>query len=401
MDPASILHADLDAFYASVEQRDNPELKGRPVIVGTGVVLAASYEAKARGIYTPMNGRDARRICPDAVVVPPRMEAYSEASRRVYEIFNDTAPVVEGISIDEAFLDVKGMEHISGTPREIAATLRQRVLKEAGLPISVGVARTKFLAKVASGASKPDGLLVVEPDAEVAFLHPLPIEALWGVGKVTTAKLNEIGIRTVGDVARTSQVRLAPLIGESAAAHLLDLANGRDPRPVEPRERRKSIGAQSAFQRGSRDSDQVDSLAAALVDRTARRLRKAGRATRTVSVGFRFGDFTRASRARTLPFPTDETEVILAAVRELLEASREEIHEKDLTLIGISLGNLRGADTVQMALPIGGEAAPASDGNAALDKAMDDVRSLFGDDVIKRASMIDADQGVPVPTLPD
>jgi DNA polymerase-4 len=396
----SILHADLDAFYASVEQRDDPSLRGRPVIVGTGVVLAASYEAKARGIYTTMNGREARRACPDAAVVPPRMEAYSKASKAVYEIFNDTAPVVEGISIDEAFLEVGGMEHISGSPPEIAATLRRRVLAEAGLPISVGVARTKFLAKVASGAAKPDGLLVVDSDRETAFLHPLPIEALWGVGKVTTSKLNGVGIRTVGDVARTSRVRLAAVIGESAADHLLNLASGHDPRPVQPRERRKSIGAQSAFPRGSRDRDQVDSLAAALVDRTARRLRAAERACRTVSIGLRFDDFSRASRARTLPFPTDQTETILAAVKELFDASREEITQKGLTLIGISLGNLERADTVQMELPLGERQSTGVEGSA-LDQAVDDVRSRFGEGVIKRASMIDADQGTAVPTLPD
>ncbi len=401
MTAASILHADLDAFYASVEQRDDPNLRGRPVIVGTGVVLAASYEAKARGIYTTMNGRDARRVCPDAAVVPPRMEAYSEASKAVYEIFNDTAPVVEGISIDEAFLEVGGMEHISGTPEQIAAKLRSRVLAEAGLPISVGVARTKFLAKVASGASKPDGLLVVEPGQEAAFLHPLPIEALWGVGRVTTGKLNGLGIRTVGDVARTSRVRLAAAIGNSAADHLLDLAQGRDPRQVAPRERRKSIGAQSAFRRGSRDANQVDSLAAALVDRTARRLRAAGRACRTVSVGLRFGDFSRATRARTLSFPTDDTETIRSAVRDLFEASREEIEEKELTLIGISLGNLEQADTVQMELPLERASGRPDHDRAALDQAVDDVRSKFGEGVIKRASMIDADQGVPVPTLED
>ena len=401
MTAASILHADLDAFYASVEQRDDPNLRGRPVIVGTGVVLAASYEAKARGIYTTMNGRDARRVCPDAAVVPPRMEAYSEASKAVYEIFYDTAPVVEGISIDEAFLEVGGMEHISGTPEQIAAKLRSRVLAEAGLPISVGVARTKFLAKVASGASKPDGLLVVEPGQEAAFLHPLPIEALWGVGRVTTGKLNGLGIRTVGDVARTSRVRLAAAIGNSAADHLLDLAQGRDPRQVAPRERRKSIGAQSAFRRGSRDANQVDSLAAALVDRTARRLRAAGRACRTVSVGLRFGDFSRATRARTLSFPTDDTETIRSTVRDLFEASREEIEEKELTLIGISLGNLEQADTVQMELPLERASGRPDHDRAALDQAVDDVRSKFGEGVIKRASMIDADQGVPVPTLED
>jgi len=396
---ASILHADLDAFYASVEQRDDPSLRGRPVIVGTGVVLACSYEAKARGVYTTLNGAAARRICPEAVVVPPRMEAYSKASKAVYEIFNDTAPVVEGLSIDEAFLEVGGMEHISGTPPEIAATLRRRVLEEVGLPISVGVARTKFLAKVASGACKPDGLLVVAPDREEAFLHPLPIEALWGVGKVTTAKLNDMGILTVGDVARTSRVRLAATVGESAAEGLLDLAHNRDPRRVQPRERRKSIGAQSAFPRGSRSPEQVDSLAAALVDRTSRRLREAGRACRTVSIGLRFGDFSRATRSRTLAYPTDETAAILAAVRELFEASGEEIAEKDLTLIGVSLGNLERADTVQMELPLDSERADRD--RAALDQAVDDVRSRFGEGVIKRASMIDADQGVPVPTLPD
>ncbi len=401
MTAASILHADLDAFYASVEQRDNPKLRGRPVIVGSGVVLASSYEARAVGIYTTMSGRDARRICPEAVFVSPRMEAYSEASKTVYEIFNDTAPVVEGISIDEAFLDVTGMEHIAGSPAEIAAGLRRRVLEEAKLPISVGVARTKFLAKVASGAAKPDGLLVVEPDAEVDFLHPLPIQALWGVGKVTTRKLNEMGIRKVGDLASTSRVILASAVGESSADHLLDLANGRDPRRVKPRERRKSIGAQSAFPRGSRSGDQIDSLAAALVDRTSKRLREAGRACRTVTISMRFGDFSRSTRAHSLPFPTDSTESILAAVRDLIDQSRPRIEEKELTLIGVSLGNLARADTVQMELPIGEQEERGGRDQAALDQAVDVVRSRFGDGVIKRASMIDADQGVPVPTLPD
>lgn len=398
---ASILHADLDAFYASVEQRDDPNLRGRPVVVGSGVVLASSYEARALGIYTTMSGQDARRACPEAVFVSPRMDAYSKASRAVYEIFNDTAPVVEGISIDEAFLDVAGMEHIAGSPAEIAVRLRRRVLEETELPISVGVARTKFLAKVASDAAKPDGLLVVEPDREVEFLHPLPIQALWGVGKVTTRKLNEMGIRKVGDLASTSRVILASAVGESSADHLLDLANGRDPRRVQPRERRKSIGAQSAFPRGSRNGDQIDSLAAALVDRTARRLREAGRACRTVTLSMRFGDFTRSTRAHTLPFPTDSTESIVAAVRELIEESRARIAEKELTLIGVSLGNLTRADTVQMELPLSGQEDAGGRDLAALDQAVDVVRSRFGEGVIKRASMIDADQGVPVPTLPD
>src|ERR1700746_2272516 len=197
----ALLHPDLDSFYASVEQRDNPRLRGRPLIVGAGVVLAASYEAKARGIRTAMGGARARSLCPEAVVVPPRMSAYSEASKAVFAVFEDTAPVVEGLSIDEAFLDVRGLDRISGTPEAIAVGFRRAVAERVGLPITVGVARTKFLAKVASAVAKPDGLLVVAPERELEFLHPLPIEALWGVGRVTSGKLRERGITTVAQVA--------------------------------------------------------------------------------------------------------------------------------------------------------------------------------------------------------
>src|SRR5438270_2021578 len=210
---ARILHADLDSFYASVEQRDNPRLRRRPVIVGGGVVLAASYEAKARGVKTAMGGAQARRLCPDAVVVPPRMSAYSEASKAVFAVFEQTAPVVEALSIDEAFLDVRGLERISGTPVEIARSLRREVRLQVGLPITVGVARTKFLAKVASAVAKPDGLLVVEPERELDFLHPLPVERLWGVGRVTAAKLHERGLDTVGEVARLPQATLVSMLG--------------------------------------------------------------------------------------------------------------------------------------------------------------------------------------------
>jgi nucleotidyltransferase/DNA polymerase involved in DNA repair len=215
---ANILHADLDAFYASVEQRDDPRLRGRPVIVGGGVVLAASYEAKAYGVRTAMGGGTARRLCPQAIVVPPRMSAYSEASKAVFAVFRDTTPLVEGLSIDEAFLDVRGLRRISGTPREIAVRLRRRVLEQIGLPITVGVARTKFLAKVASGVAKPDGLLVVPPDGELAFLHPLPVERLWGVGPVTAEKLRLRGIRTVGQVAQLAESTLVSLLGRAATA---------------------------------------------------------------------------------------------------------------------------------------------------------------------------------------
>ena len=242
MDAATILHADLDAFFASVEQRDDPRLRGRPVIVGSWVVLAASYEAKACGVRTAMSGSQARRLCPQAIVVDPRFSAYSEASKAVYRVFDDTTPLVEGLSIDEAFLDVRGMERIAGTPAEMAARLRQDVLRRVGLPISVGVARTKFLAKVASAVSKPNGLLVVPPGGELAFLHPLPVERLWGVGDVTSRKLHRVGIATVGQVAEVSEDSLIALLGRASGRHLHALAHNRDPRAVQVGRRRGRSG---------------------------------------------------------------------------------------------------------------------------------------------------------------
>ena len=244
---ATILHADLDAFFASVEQRDDPRLRGRPVIVGGGVVLAASYEAKAFGIRTAMGGRQARRLCPHAIVVKPRFSAYVEASKAVFEVFEDTTPLVEGLSIDEAFLDVRGMSRLAGTPTEIAVRLRRDVLERVGLPITVGVAGTKFLAKVASGVAKPDGLLVVPRGSELAFLHPLEVERLWGVGPVTAAKLRDRGYRTVGDVAQLAEGALVAMLGRASGRHLHALAHNLDPRPVHVGRRRGSIGSQRAL----------------------------------------------------------------------------------------------------------------------------------------------------------
>jgi DNA polymerase-4 len=252
MTEATILHADLDAFYASVEQRDDPRLRGRPVIVGAGVVLAASYEAKAYGVHTAMGGARARRLCPGAVVVEPRMSAYAEASKAVYRVFEDTTPLVEGLSIDEAFLDVRGLRRLSGTPAEIALRLRREVRERVGLPITVGVARTKFLAKVASGVAKPNGLLVVPPDDELGFLHPLPVERLWGVGSVTAGKLHDLGITTVGEVARFAEGALVSILGRASGRHLHALAHNRDPRPVQVGRRRGSIGSQLALGRSPR-----------------------------------------------------------------------------------------------------------------------------------------------------
>ncbi|MGB0098445.1 MAG: DNA polymerase IV, partial [Solirubrobacteraceae bacterium] len=262
MADATILHADLDAFYASVEQRDDSRLRGRPVIVGAGVVLAASYEAKAFGVRTAMGVARARAVCPRAVVVPPRMSAYSEASRAVFKVFEQTAPLVEGLSIDEAFLDVRGLGRILGTPYEIAVRLRVQIRELVGLPITVGVARTKFLAKVASGVAKPDGLLVVPPDNELGFLHPLPVERLWGVGRVTAKKLRDRGLSTVGEVAALTETTLVSMLGRVSGRHLHALAHNRDPRPVQRRRRRRSIGAQRAL--GSRPRSQAE-LATALI----------------------------------------------------------------------------------------------------------------------------------------
>ena len=392
---ANILHADLDAFYASVEQRDDPALRGRPVIVGGGVVLAASYEAKACGVRTAMGGSQALRLCPQAIVVPPRMSAYAEASRRVFAVFADTTPLVEGISIDEAFLDVGGLAKIAGTPLEIAVRLRTRVLAEAGLAITVGVARTKFLAKVASGVAKPDGLLLVPPEAELEFLYPLPVERLWGVGQVTADKLRQRGIRTVREVADLPETALTAMLGRASGRHLFALAHGHDPRPVQVGRRRRSIGAQRALGQSHRTMAEVDSYLTALVDRVARRLRTADRQCRTVVLRLRFDDFSRATRSHTLPSPTDSTAVIVAAARTLLRANAELIRERGLTLIGISLANLDNAESFQLELPF--KDTPSLD----LDRAMDGIRARFGTGSLTRAAMLGRDPGIAVPLLPD
>jgi len=392
---ASILHADLDAFFASVEQRDDPRLRGRPVIVGGGVVLAASYEAKAYGVRTAMNARQARGLCPGAVVVTPRMSAYSEASKAVYRVFEDTSPVVEGLSIDEAFLDVRGLEHISGTPVEIARRLRRNVLERVGLPITVGVARTKFLAKVASQVAKPDGLLFVPPDRELAFLHPLPVERLWGVGAVTAQKLHARGITTVGQVARLEEATLVTMLGRASGRHLHALAHNRDPRPVQPGRRRGSIGAQRALGRSPKSLADVDAALLALTDRVTRRMRAAGRTGRTVVLRLRFADFSRATRSHTLLQATYQTDPILATARGLLAASMPLIEQRGLTLIGVSVAHLDSDDALQLALPLDGC------DRAALDTALDEIRERFGTSAVTRGILVGRHPGLTMPLLPD
>ncbi len=389
------LHADLDSFYASVEQRDDPRLRGRPVAVGGGVVLAASYEAKAFGVRTAMGGGRARRLCPGLVVVPPRMAAYTEASRAVFEVFHDTTPLVEGLSIDEAFLDVGGLLRLSGRPSQIAARLRRDVRERVGLPITVGVARTKFLAKVASAVGKPDGLLVVPVDGELAFLHPLPVERLWGVGPVTATKLHDRGIRTVADVAGLAEETLVSILGPAAGRHLHALAHNRDPRPVEVGRRRRSVGSQCALGRGSTSLEELDATLVALVDRVSRRLRAGRRIARTVVLRLRFGDYSRATRSHTLPEATAHTTTVLAAARALLAAAVPLIETQGITLLGIALANLTDERPVQLMLPFDRHSG------TALDTTLDHVRDRFGTTAVTRAVLLGRRTDLEVPLLPD
>jgi len=394
---ANILHADLDSFFASVEQRDNPRLLGRPVIVGAGVVLAASYEAKAFGIKTAMPGRKARELCPEAIVVSPRFDAYTAASREVFKVFDDTAPVVEGLSIDEAFIDVRGMRRIAGAPVEIAARLRERVRDEIGLPITVGVARTKFLAKVASGVAKPDGLLLVEPSRELEFLHPLPVEKLWGVGVKTADKLHARGITTVGEVAAISELALVGMLGRASGRQLHALSNGRDARRVTVGVRRRSIGGQWAIGRRGvpKTAEQLDETLVALIDRITRRLRAARRVARTVILRLRFDDFSRATRSTTIAQASAESRVLLAAARELMEAAQPTIAARGCTLVGLSLTNLEDVDAVQLAFAVDRVRT------LALDEAVDEVRSKFGSGLLTRGVLLGRDSGIEMPLLPN
>jgi DNA polymerase-4 len=380
---AAILHADLDAFFASVAQRDEPGLRGRPVIVGSGVVLAASYEARAYGVHSAMGGRRARRLCPHAVVVEPRFSTYLEASRAVFRLFEHAAPAVEGLSIDEAFLDVRGLERIGGTPEEIADRLRRDVRERVGLPLTVGVARTKSLAKVASAVAKPDGLLVVAPESELAFLHPLAVERLWGVGPATAETLHGVGITKVGELAALSEAALVTILGRALGGHLHALAWARDPRPVRAGRGRRSFGSQHAFRGNAETPDALDAVVAGLVDRVTRRMRTAGRVGRTVSLRVRYGDFSRASRSRTMPTATAATRTILAIARALLATAMPTIARRGVTLLGVTVANLeRHGAGVQLELPV-------DRAGGGLDAALDELRHRFGPGSVTRAALLD------------
>ena len=391
---ATILHADLDAFFAAVEQRDHPELRGKPVLVGGGVVLAASYEAKAYGVSTAMGVRRALALCPRAIVVRPRMSAYSEASKAVYRVFDDTTPLVEGLSIDEAFLDVRGMRRLAGTPRDIAERLRRDVRERVGLPITVGIARTKFLAKVASAVAKPDGLLAVPPEGELEFLHPLPVERLWGVGQVTARRLHDAGITTVRQVAELPETALVMLLGRAVGRHLHALAHNRDPRRCRHAGAVGSMGAQRALGWRSKTLAEVDTSLVALVERVTRRMRAADRLGRTVVLRLRFDDSSRATRSHTLPYATANTQTILAAARQLLAVAVPLIERQGITLVGISISNLDNGRG-QLMLPLD------ESWSDALDASLDEVRLRFGPEAITRAVLLGRPGGVAMPLLPD
>jgi DNA polymerase-4 len=322
------------------------------------------------------------------------MSAYSEASKAVYRVFDDTTPLVEAMSIDEAFLDVRGLRRLSGTPVEIAVRLRRDVLERVGLPITVGVARTKFLAKVASGVAKPDGLLVVPPGRELDFLHPLPVERLWGVGPVTADRLRDRGLRTVGEVALLPEPALVALLGRASGRHLHALAHNRDPRPVQARRRRRSMGAQRALGRLPTSLRELDASLVALVDRVTRRMRTAGRVGRTVVLRLRFDDYSRATRSQTLPGPTAHTQAILAVARELMVTAAPLIERRGITLVGVAVTNLDDADAAQLTLPVDRR-------GDALDSALDTVRDRFGTRAVTRAVLLGRDSRPAVPLLPD
>jgi DNA polymerase IV len=386
MEP-TILHADLDAFYASVEQLLDPKLRGIPMAVGGGVILAASYEARAYGIRAPMPIGEARKLCPMLKVVEGHFSRYMDFSEQVMSIIDDFTPVVEQISVDEAFLDVLGTTHIFGDPSEIGRRLRSRVREEVGLPISIGVASTKFLAKIASARAKPDGLVVVDPAVELDFLHALPVESMWGVGPVTARRLRSMGIFDIGQLASVPEGVLGNSLGSVSGSSLFALANNRDPRPVLRGRRAGSVGSQQALGRGLYQLSDMETVVGNLADRVGRRLRRKGRAGTTVTVRLRFPGPRRITRSRTLRWPTASTRAIATVAGALLaHGTRGEI--EPVTLIGISVSNLQTDQFIQMELGFdwGDLTNPGSlmgAREAALDDRVDAIRERFGNNALQ------------------
>ncbi|MFL5048049.1 MAG: DNA polymerase IV [Xanthobacteraceae bacterium] len=392
---ATILHADLDAFYASVEQMLDPALHGRPIAVGGGVVLAASYEAKAFGVRSGMAGRRARELCPQLIFVNGHFNDYQRLGDAAMQVMGDFTPLIERISIDEAFADVAGSIHLFGPPAEIAQEIRRRVRAELGLPISVGVARTKHLAKIASQVAKPDGLVVVDPDTELEFLHDLPVDLMWGVGPVTKARLAEIGVLTIGQLAQTPGGSLERLLGRAAGEKLAALAWNRDPREIKPRRRARSAGAQSAIGRKPAEERVFRPTLRHLADRVGTRLRAKSRPGRTVTVRVRFADLRSVTRRVTLPAPISATAMLAEIAEDLVRAVlANHPDEETISLLAISVSNLEKHAVVQLELPLelqDEERRPGTKRGMArwmADRAIDAIRGRFGWEAVGYGSVV-------------
>ena len=386
---ASIIHVDMDAFFVSVELLDQPELRGKPVVVGgdgeRGVVAAASYEARSFGVYSAMSSVQARRLCPHAIFLRGRYERYSEVSANVMAIFRDVTPLVEPLSLDEAFLDVSGALRLLGEAPVIAGTLRQRVLDEQGLTCSVGVASTKFVAKLATGAAKPkasekgpqfgSGVFVVQPDETLGFLRPLPVESLWGVGPATLAKLHRIGVLTIADLADLPEENVVAVLGRSQGRHLHSLSNGHDERSVEPDRAMKSIGHEETFAHDHHLRSTLDRELVQFADAVASRLRAQGLVARTIQLKVRFGDFTTITRSTTLAVSVDDSHSLLEAGRQLLELVDP---AQGVRLLGLSVSGLSSDSSKQLTF----DEATSGPGWQEADRMIDEIRARFGDDAI-------------------
>lgn len=390
MDIPGILHADLDAFYAAVAVLEDPSLAGKPVAVGGGVVLSCTYEAKHYGVRGGMRLVDARALCPQLIVVDGTFGAYSDYSRTVFDIYEAYTPLVEPLSIDEAFMDVRGSVHLFGSPPDIARQIRQDVAQATGLAVSVGVTTRKFLSKIASQVAKPDGLIVVKPGEEMAFLHPLPVSYLWGVGPVTKRRLNELGIETIGDIAGTPSEALVSMLGRGAAGHLHALANNLDPRPVERTHKAKSLSAQSAMRPQIRSTEDLLPVLARLTDRVATRLRSKHRSARTVTIKVRFGDLSSVTRSVTVPTPTASTGALVEIAKPLLQKVLDEYPKHETTLLSVAATGLGVNEPIQLALGVDaaglGGGTPDELESDALDRSVDELRGRFGRDIVSHGS---------------
>ena len=382
-----ILHIDMDAFYASVEVRRDPTLAGRPVLVGgaggRGVVASASYEARALGVHSAMPMARALRLCPTAVVISPDFAAYGQVSKELREIFLSVTPLVEPLSLDEAFLDVSGSERLFGSPEQIGARLRERIATELRLPASVGIAPNKFLAKLCSGKAKPAGLLHLRAESVEGFLRPLGVRDLWGVGEQTAARLERFGIRTVGDIVELPSTTLARIVGHSAAGHLATLARGEDPRPVIPYEPAKGMSAEETFERDVDDPEVLRRELLRLAEKVARRLRRSNVAARTVVLKIRYANFQTITRSRTLAQPTDEATQLHRESSDMLDALR--LERVRVRLIGLGTNNLVPADASRQLGLL------SDDRWGVLERAADDARTRFGEDAVTRGALLPDD----------